>query len=148
MIEHSATTGRLGLSLLGLEGEVFGLSALLARNRIEDIFLGLGGQQVRAETACQTFALLNCGDSCDYLVDGSCSRCWRQEKPCRTSRNLLAGACMRLCTISRQFSFEEKPTELCLRQRGGIPLPRLIWTLVVLVVLAAEPALACDTWRR
>ena len=42
LIEHSATTGRLGLGLLGLEGEVFGLSALLARNRVEDLFLGLG----------------------------------------------------------------------------------------------------------
>ena len=31
--------------------------------------------------------------------------------------------------------------ELCLRQQGGIPLPRLIWTLVVLVVLAAEQVL-------
>jgi hypothetical protein len=41
-MEYSATTGRLGLSLLGLEGEVFGLSALLARDRIEDLFLGLG----------------------------------------------------------------------------------------------------------
>ena len=42
VIEHSATTGRLGLGLLGLEGEVFGLSALLARNSVEDLFLGLG----------------------------------------------------------------------------------------------------------
>ena len=41
MIEHSATTGRLGLGLLGLEGEVFGSSALLVRNRVEDLFLGL-----------------------------------------------------------------------------------------------------------
>ena len=42
MIEHSATTGRLGLGLLGLGGKVFGSSALLARDRIEDFFLGLG----------------------------------------------------------------------------------------------------------
>jgi hypothetical protein len=34
--------GRLGLGLLGLEGEVFGSSALLARDCIEDLFLGLG----------------------------------------------------------------------------------------------------------
>jgi hypothetical protein len=40
--EYSATTGRLGLGLLGLEGEVFGLSALVARDRVEDFFLGLG----------------------------------------------------------------------------------------------------------
>ena len=42
MIKHSTTTGRLGLVLLGLEGEVFGLSALLACDRVEDLFLGLG----------------------------------------------------------------------------------------------------------
>ena len=42
MIEHSATTGRLGVGLLGLEGEVFGSSALLARDHVEDLFLGLG----------------------------------------------------------------------------------------------------------
>ncbi len=41
MFEHSATTGRLGFGLLGLEGEVLGLSALLARDRVEDLFLGL-----------------------------------------------------------------------------------------------------------
>ena len=32
-MKYSATTGRLGLGLLGLEGEAFGLGALLARNR-------------------------------------------------------------------------------------------------------------------
>jgi len=42
LIEHSATMGRLGLGLLGLEGEVFSLSALLACDRVEDFFLGLG----------------------------------------------------------------------------------------------------------
>jgi hypothetical protein len=42
LVEHSATTGRLGLSLLGLDGEVFGSSALLARDRVDDLFLGLG----------------------------------------------------------------------------------------------------------
>ena len=42
MIEHSAITGRLGLGLLGLEGEIFGLSALLARERVEDLHLASG----------------------------------------------------------------------------------------------------------
>jgi len=37
--------GRLGLGLLGLEGEVFGSSALLACDCIEDLFLGLGRQR-------------------------------------------------------------------------------------------------------
>jgi hypothetical protein len=42
LIEHRVTTGRLGLGLLGLEGEVFGSSPLLARDHVEDLFLGLG----------------------------------------------------------------------------------------------------------
>ena len=75
LIEHSATMGRLGLGLLGLEGEVFGLSALLARNRVEDLFLGLGRRRVRAETAHQTFARLGFGeDGHDSFADISCSR--------------------------------------------------------------------------
>jgi len=39
LFEHSPTVGRLGLCLLDLEGKVFGSSALLARDRIEDLFL-------------------------------------------------------------------------------------------------------------
>ena len=42
LIKHSVTKGRLGLGLLDMEGEVFGLSVLLARDRVEDLFLGLG----------------------------------------------------------------------------------------------------------
>jgi len=194
LIEHNATTGRLGLGLLGLEGEVFGSSALMARDRVEDLFLGLGRRWVRAEMACGTFDCLDCGDGCNYLVVGSCSRRRRQENPYRTSRNLLAGARTRSCTASERISsqgslaepglcrrrrelaprellprcyhcstqveelvlevllrtclhcpasdgrisfLEKFPTdELCLRRRGGIPLPRSIRTLVV--VLAAE----------
>ena len=45
LIEHSATAGRLGLGLLGLEGKVFGSSALLACDCIEDLFLGLRRRQ-------------------------------------------------------------------------------------------------------
>jgi hypothetical protein len=41
-IEYSATTGRLGLSLLGLEVEALGLGALLARDHDNQLFLGLG----------------------------------------------------------------------------------------------------------
>ena len=41
-IEYSATMGRLGLGLLGLEGKALGLSALLAHNRSNQLFLGLG----------------------------------------------------------------------------------------------------------
>jgi hypothetical protein len=74
MNQYSATTGRFGLGLLGLEGKVFGSSALLARNRIEDFFLGLRRRRVRAETACQTFARLVFDDNRDSSVDSSCSR--------------------------------------------------------------------------
>ncbi len=111
LIEHSATTGRLGLGLLGLEGEVFGSSALLARGRVEDLFLGLGRRRVWAKMSCGTFDRLDCGDGCDYLVDGSCSRRRRQENPCRTSRNLLAGARTRLCTASERISSQGSLTE-------------------------------------
>ncbi len=71
--DHSATAGRLGLGLLRLEGDALGLSALLARNRDNQLFLGLGQRRVRAETAHGTFDRLDFGDDCDYLVDGSCS---------------------------------------------------------------------------
>ena len=75
MIEHSATTSRLGLGLLGLEGEVFGSSALLARDLVEDLFLGLERQRVRAETAHRKFARLGFGeDGHNSSVDSSCSR--------------------------------------------------------------------------
>jgi hypothetical protein len=40
-MEYSATTGRLDLGLLGLEGEALGLGALLARNHDNQLFLGL-----------------------------------------------------------------------------------------------------------
>ena len=40
--EYCATMGRLGLGLVGLEGDALGSSALLARNRDNQLFLGLG----------------------------------------------------------------------------------------------------------
>jgi hypothetical protein len=40
--EYSATTGRIDLGLLGLEGKALGLGALLARDRDNQLFLGLG----------------------------------------------------------------------------------------------------------
>jgi hypothetical protein len=74
-IEYSATTGRLGLSLLGLEVEALGLGALLARDHDNQLFLGLGRRRVRAETARRTFDRLDSGDNGrDSLVDGSCSQ--------------------------------------------------------------------------
>ncbi len=73
--EYSATTSRLGLSLFGLEVEALGLSALLARDRDNQLFLGLGQQPVWAKTARQTFNHLDFGDNGrDSLVDGSCSQ--------------------------------------------------------------------------
>ena len=150
-IEHSATTGRLGLvGLLGLEGEVFGSSALLARDRVEDLVLGLEQRRIRAETACRTFDCFDFGDGRNYLVDGSCSRRRMQEKPCRTSRNLLAGTRTRSCTASERISSEGLLAEPVLHRRrsrrGEIPLPRSIRTLVV--VLAAEQVPARSRARR
>ncbi len=73
--EYSATTGRLGLGLLGLEVEALGSGALLARDRYNQLFLGLGQRRVWAETARQTFDCLDFGDNGrDSMVDGSCSR--------------------------------------------------------------------------
>jgi hypothetical protein len=45
-MEYSATMGRLGISLLGLEGEALGSGALLARDHDNQLFLGLGRQRV------------------------------------------------------------------------------------------------------
>ena len=113
--EYCTTTGRLCLGLVGLEGDALGLSALLARNRDNQLFLGLGEQRVWAETARRTFDHLDFGDSCNYLVNSSCWQRQWQEKPCQTSRNLLAGAPTRSCRGSGQISFQENPPmELCL----------------------------------
>ena len=106
LMEYSVTTGRLVLGLLGLEGDALGSGALLARDRNNQLFLGLGQQRVWAKTACLSFDRLDCGDGCNFLVDGSCSRHRWQENPCQTSRNLLAGACTRSCTVSGRISFQ------------------------------------------
>ena len=76
--------GRLGLGQvsLGLEGDALGSSALLARERNNQLFLGLGRRRVWAETAHGTFDRLDSGDGRDYLVDGSCSRRRQLEKAC------------------------------------------------------------------
>ena len=50
-MEYIVTTGRLGLGLVGLEVEALGLGALLARDRDNQLFLGLVRQRVRVETA-------------------------------------------------------------------------------------------------
>ena len=87
-MEYSATTGRLGLGLLGLEGKALGLGALLANDRDNQLFLGLRWQRVWAKTARQTFDCLDFGnDGRDSLVNSACSQHWREEKPCQTSRN-------------------------------------------------------------
>jgi hypothetical protein len=78
-MEYSATTGRLGLGLLGLEVEALGLGALLACDHDNQLFLGLGRQRVWAETARQTFDRLDFGDNGrDSLVDSSCSQRQRE----------------------------------------------------------------------
>ena len=88
LMEYIATTGRLGLGLLGLVGEALGLGALLARDRDNQLFFGLGRQWVQAKTACQTFNCLDFGDDGrDSLFDGACLQRRREENPCQTSRN-------------------------------------------------------------
>ena len=72
--EHSGTTGRLGLGLVGLQGKALGPGVLLARDRDNQLFLGLKRQRVWAKTARQTFNHLDCWDNDrNSLVDGSCS---------------------------------------------------------------------------
>jgi hypothetical protein len=44
-MEYSATMGRLGLGLLGLEGEALGSCALLAHNHDNQLFFGLGDDE-------------------------------------------------------------------------------------------------------
>ena len=74
MTECTATAGRLGLAQvsLGLEGDALGSSAL-ARDRDNQLFLGLGRRGVRAETARGTFDRLGFVDGRVFVVDGSCS---------------------------------------------------------------------------
>ncbi len=87
-MEYSTTTGRLGLGLLGLEGKALGSGALLARDRDNQLFLGLGQQWVWAKTARQTFNCLDFEDNGrDSLVNGACLHRWREENPCQKSRN-------------------------------------------------------------
>ena len=71
-MECTATAGRLGLGLLGLEGDALGLSALLARDRGDQLFLGLGQRRIRAEMACEMLDRLGFGDGRNFVVDGSC----------------------------------------------------------------------------
>ncbi len=72
-MECTATAGRLDLGLLGLEGDALGLSALLARDCDNQLFLGIGQRRVWAKTARETLDRLGFGDGRDFVVDGSCS---------------------------------------------------------------------------
>ena len=113
----TATVGRLRLGPLGLEGDALGSSALLARDRDNQLFLGLGRRRVRAETARNLFDRLDSGDGRDFLVDGSCSRRQQLEKACRTSRALLVGARTRSHTASERISSPGSLAEPGLRRR-------------------------------
>jgi hypothetical protein len=62
-MEYSATTGRLGLNLLGLKGKTLGSGALLACNRDSQLFLDLGQRRVWAKTARRTLDRLDFGDN-------------------------------------------------------------------------------------
>jgi hypothetical protein len=116
--------GRLRLGPLGLESDALGLSALLACNRDNQLFLGLGRRRVRAETARGTFDCLDSGDGRNYLVDGSCSRQRQLEKACQTSRTLLARARTRAHTTSERLSSRGSLAEPGLRRRRRERVPR------------------------
>jgi hypothetical protein len=128
-MEYSATTGRLGLGLLGLEDEALGLGALLERDHDNQLFLGLGRRRVWAKTACRTFNRLDFGDI--WLTALACDAGGIKIPAERQGTN-LAGAHTRSCTASGRISSEETPTEPGLRQRRGISPLRSNRTLVVL----------------
>ena len=115
-MEYSATTGRLGLSLLGLEGESLGSDALLARDHDNQLFLGLGRRRVRAETARQTFNCLDFGDNAATLWLMALARNAGGSKiPAERQGTNLAGAHTRSCMASGRISSKETPTETGLR---------------------------------
>ena len=120
-MEYSATTGRLGLGLLGLEGEALGSGALLARDHDNQIFLGLGRRRVRAETARRKFNRLDFGDNAATLWSTALARDAGGSKITAERQGTnLAGAHMCSCTASGQISSEETHTEPSLRQQRGI----------------------------
>ena len=90
---HNAITGRLGLGLVGLEVDALSSGALFARDRDNQLFLGLGRRWVPAETACGTFDRLDWGDGdgCDFFADGSRSRRQQQKKTLPNINELLGG---------------------------------------------------------
>jgi hypothetical protein len=124
MMGCTATAGRLRLGPLGLESNALGSSALLARNRDNQLFLGLGRRRVRAKMAHGTFDRLDSGDGRDYLVDGSCSRRRQLERACRTSRTLLARARTRAHMTSERLSSRGSLAEPGLRRRRRERVPR------------------------
>jgi hypothetical protein len=115
--ECTATAGRLGLGPLGLESDALGSSALLARDRDNQLFLGLVGRRVRAKTARGTFDCLDSGDGRDYLVDDSCLRRRQLERACRTSRTLLVRTRTRAHMASERISSRGLLAEPGLRRR-------------------------------
>jgi hypothetical protein len=122
--ECTPTAGRLGLGPLGLEGVALGLSALLARDHDNQLFLGLGRRRVWAEMAHGTSDCLGFGDGRDYLVDGSCSRRRQLERACRTSRTLLVRARTRAHTASERISSRGSLAEPGLRRQRREQVPR------------------------
>ena len=109
LFKYNSIAGRLGLGLRGLEGDA------LARDRDNQPFLGLGRRRVPAEMACGTVDCLAWRDGCgcDFFVDGSCSRHRRQEKPCRTSKNFVAGPHTCSYTASEHISSQGLLAERC-----------------------------------
>jgi hypothetical protein len=84
----TATAGRLCLGPLGLESDALGSSALLARDCDNQLFLGLGRQRVRTETARNLFDRLDSGDGRDFWSTalarggGSWKKLAERQGPC------------------------------------------------------------------
>ncbi len=147
MTECTPTAGRLGLGPLGLEGDALGSSALLARDRDNQLFLGLGRRRVRAEMAHGTSDCLGFGDGRDYLVDGSCLR-WRQlERACRTLRTLLVRARMRAHTASERISSRGSLAEPGLRRQRRERVPRELLPQCYRSISRYSLALVCSTGK-
>jgi hypothetical protein len=103
----TATAGRLCLGPLSLKSDALGSSALLARNRDNQLFLGLGQQRVRAETARRNGSPKRLAERSTTSNLGTAATLWwrrRQlEKACQMSRTLLARARTRAHTTSEQL---------------------------------------------
>jgi hypothetical protein len=149
-MEHSATTGRLGLGLLvGLEGEALGSGALLARDRDNQLFLGLGGRRVWAETAwCRTFDRQDFGDDGrDSLVDGACSQRWQEKIPAEHQGTKGLALTRARARLPGKFPPRKHPWNPVFVDEDGYL--HFVQTRLLLFLLQSRSShsLACSAWQ-